>query len=97
VIRLNRLVAVFLCNCAVVRGSISAAIILSLVLFVVISFLWMIGPEVVWHDWLGIGTGHFSASHISADGNTPFFDATRSNGPSDSRQAQSERRLIDRL
>jgi ABC-type transporter Mla maintaining outer membrane lipid asymmetry permease subunit MlaE len=68
VIRPNRLVAAFLRNRAVVRGSISAAIVLSLVLFEVISFVWMVGPEVVSHDWLGIGKGHFSDSHISADG-----------------------------
>ena len=67
VIRSNRLVAAFLHNRAVVRGSISAAIVLGLVLFGVISFLWMVGPEVVSQDWLGIGKGHFSDSHISSD------------------------------
>jgi hypothetical protein len=33
-----------------------------------VSFLWMVGSEVVSHDWLGIGKGSFSDSHISADG-----------------------------
>lgn len=59
-IRLNRLVAALLHNPAVVRGSISAAIALSLILFGVISFLWMVGPEVVSHDWFAIGKGPFS-------------------------------------
>ena len=68
VIRPNRLVAAFLRNRAVVRGSISAAIVLSLILFGAISFLWMVGPEVVSHDWLRIGKGSFSDSPISADG-----------------------------
>jgi hypothetical protein len=67
VIHPNRLVAVFLRNRAVVRGSISAAIIPSLVLFGVISFLWMVGPEIVSHDWLGIGKDTFSDSQISTD------------------------------
>jgi hypothetical protein len=65
VIRLNRLVAAFLRNRAVVRGSISAAIVLSLILFALISFLFMVGPEVVSHDWLTIGEGTISDSHIS--------------------------------
>jgi predicted PurR-regulated permease PerM len=67
VIRLNRLVAAFLRNRAVVRGSISAAIVLSLILFALISFLFMVGPEVVSHDWLKIGEGTISDSHISAN------------------------------
>jgi hypothetical protein len=67
VIRLNRLVAVFLCNRAVVRGSISAVVVISLILFAVISFVWMVGPDVVSHDWLRIGKGSFFDSHISAD------------------------------
>ncbi|MGA8476433.1 MAG: hypothetical protein WB696_00585 [Chthoniobacterales bacterium] len=67
-IRPNRLVAAFLRNRAVVRGSISAAIVLSLVLFGVISFLWIVGPEVVSHDWLRIGKGSFSDNHVSIDG-----------------------------
>jgi hypothetical protein len=40
----NRLVAPFQGNRAVVRGSISASMVLSLFLFGVISFLWMVGP-----------------------------------------------------
>ena len=36
-------------------------------LFGVISFLWMVGPQVVFQDWLGIGKGHFSDNHISSD------------------------------
>jgi hypothetical protein len=68
VIRLDRLVAAFLRNRAVVRGSISAVVVLSLILFAMISFLLMVGPEVVSHDWLAIGKGSFSDSHISADG-----------------------------
>jgi hypothetical protein len=64
VIRLNQLVAAFLRNRAVVRGSISAAIVLCFLLFGVISFLWMVGPEVVSHYWLGIGKGTFSESNV---------------------------------
>src|SRR3984893_18871742 len=41
----NRVVAAFLGNRAVVRGSFSAARLLSLVLFGVTSFLWMVGPQ----------------------------------------------------
>jgi hypothetical protein len=67
VIRLNRLIAAFLRNRAVIRGSISAAIVLGLILFGVISFLWMVGPEIVSHDWLRIGKGSFSDSQISTD------------------------------
>jgi hypothetical protein len=52
VIRSNRLVAAFLGNRTVVRGSISASLVLSLVLFGVISFLWMVGPQGSSHDWL---------------------------------------------
>ena len=33
-----------------------SAIVLGLILFGVISFLWMVGPEIVSHDWLRIGT-----------------------------------------
>jgi len=75
VIRSNRLVAAFLHNRAVVRGSISAAIVLSLILFAVISFLWMVGTEVVSHDWLGIGKGHFSDGRISADRQRAVFSS----------------------
>jgi hypothetical protein len=67
VIHSNRLIAVFIRNRAVVRGTISAAIVLSLFLFGVISFLWMIGPQSVSCDWLRIGKGSFSDSHLSAD------------------------------
>ena len=61
----NRLVAAFLGNRAVVRGSISTAMALSLVLFGLTGFLWMVGPQSGSHDWLSIGKGHLSDSHIS--------------------------------
>jgi hypothetical protein len=64
----NRVVAAFLGNRAVVRGSFSAAMLLSLVLFGVTSFLWMVGPQPGSHDWLWISSkGQFSDSHISTD------------------------------
>jgi hypothetical protein len=62
----NRLVAAFLGNRTVVRGSISAAMALSLVLFGLTGFWWMVGPQPGSHDWLSIGKGHPSDSHISA-------------------------------
>ena len=65
-IRSNRLVAAHLGNRAVIRGSISAAMVLSLLLFGMIGFSWMVGPQVGSHDWLWIGKGH-SDSHISTD------------------------------
>ncbi|HXO95314.1 MAG TPA: hypothetical protein VN857_01915, partial [Chthoniobacterales bacterium] len=61
----NRLVAAFLGNRTVVRGSISAAMALSLVLFGLTGFWWMVGPQPGSHDWLSIGKGHPSDSHIS--------------------------------
>jgi hypothetical protein len=61
----NRLVATFLANRAVVRGSISTAMALSLVLFGLTGFLWMVGPQPGPHDWLSIGKGHPSDSQIS--------------------------------
>ena len=64
-IRSNRSVAAFLGNRAMVRGSISASMVLSLVLFGVIGFLWMVGPQPGSDDWLCIGKGHFYDSHIS--------------------------------
>jgi hypothetical protein len=64
----NRVVAGFLGNRAVIRGSFSAAMLLSLVLFGVTSFLWMVGPQAGSHDWLCISSkGQFSDSHISTD------------------------------
>jgi len=38
---------------------------LSLVLFGLTGFLWMVGPQSGSHDWLSIGKGHLSDSHIS--------------------------------
>jgi hypothetical protein len=62
----NRVVAAFLGNRVVVRGSFSAAMLLSLVLFGVTSFLWMVGPQSGSHDWLSINRkGQFSDSHFS--------------------------------
>jgi hypothetical protein len=58
----NRLVAASLGNRAVVRGGISAAMALSLVLFGVTGFLWMVGPRPGSHDWLWIGKGQLSVS-----------------------------------
>ena len=66
-IRSNRLVAAHLGNRTVIRGSISAAMVLSLVLFGMIGFSWTVGPQLGSHDWLWIGKGHFSDSHISTD------------------------------
>jgi hypothetical protein len=67
VIHPNRLIAAILCNRAVVRGSISAVIVLSRILLGVIKFLWMVGTEVVSHDWFAIGKGPFSDSQVSTD------------------------------
>jgi hypothetical protein len=67
VIRSNRLITAFLGNRLVVRGSISAAMVLSLVLLGMIGFSWMVGPQPGSHDRLWIGKGHFSDSHISSD------------------------------
>jgi hypothetical protein len=38
---------------------------LSLVLFGLTGFLWMVGPQPGSHDWLSIGKDHPSDSHIS--------------------------------
>jgi hypothetical protein len=65
VIRLNRFVAAFLGNRVVVRGSISAAMVLSLILFAVICFLWMVGTQPDLHGWIWIVKGYFSYGHIS--------------------------------
>jgi len=67
VIRSHRLIRAFLGNRGVVRGSISAAMVLSLILCAVMCFLWMVDPEPASHDWLSIGKGHFSDSHVSAN------------------------------
>jgi hypothetical protein len=64
-IRSNRLVAANLGNRTVVRGSISAAMVLSLVLFAMIGFSCMVGSQPGSHDWLWIGKGHFSDSRLS--------------------------------
>ena len=66
-IRSNRLVAAHLGNRTVVRGSISAAMVLSLVLFGMIGFSCMVGYQPGSHDWLWIGKGDFSDSHLSTD------------------------------
>jgi hypothetical protein len=66
-IRSNRLVAAHLGNRTLVRGSISAAMVISLVLFGMIGFSWMVGSQPGSHDWLWIGKGHFSDSHLSTD------------------------------
>ena len=64
----NRVVAAFLGNRAVVRGSFSAAMLLSLVVFGVTSFLWMVGPQPSSDDWLWISSkGQFSDSRTSTD------------------------------
>jgi hypothetical protein len=65
VIRLNRFVAAFLRNRVVVRGSISAAMVLSLILFAMICFLWMVGTQPDSQGWIWIVKGHFSDGHIS--------------------------------
>ena len=64
-IRSNRLVAANLGNRTVVRGSIAAAMVLSLVLFAMIGFSCMVGSQPGSHDWLWIGKGHFSDSRLS--------------------------------
>jgi hypothetical protein len=52
-------------NRAVVRGSISAAMLLTLILFGMIGFSGMVGLEAGSHNWLSISEGHFSDSQIS--------------------------------
>jgi hypothetical protein len=64
-IRSNRLASALLGDPAVIRGSISTAIALSLVLFGMIGFLSMLGPPPGSHNWLWIGQSDFSDSHIS--------------------------------
>jgi len=59
------LVATHLGNRTVVRGSISAAMVLSLVLFAMIGFSRMVGSQPGSHDWLWVGKGHFSDSRLS--------------------------------
>jgi hypothetical protein len=64
-IRSNRLASALLGDPAVIRASISAAMVLSLVLFGMIGFLSMLGPQSSSHNWLRIDKGDFSDSHIS--------------------------------
>jgi hypothetical protein len=64
-----RLSASFLRNRSVVRGGLSAAIVLSLILFGVLSFIWMVGLQPGQHDARRIGKGSLSDSRISAYAN----------------------------
>jgi hypothetical protein len=64
-IRSNRLLSAVFGNRAVVRGSISAAMLLTLILFGMIGFSGMVGLETGSHHWLSISEGHFSDSQIS--------------------------------
>ena len=43
------------------------AMVLSLVLFAMIGFSSMVGSQPGSHDWLWIGKGQFSDSHLSTD------------------------------
>jgi hypothetical protein len=47
----------------------SAAIVLSLILFGTISFIWMVGLQPVSHDSLRVGKGSLSDTRISAQAN----------------------------
>src|ERR1700730_16964351 len=68
VISSNRAVAGFLGNRAVVRGSFAAAMLLTVVVCGVTSFVWMVGPQPGSHAWLSISSrGQFSDSHISTN------------------------------
>jgi hypothetical protein len=61
-----RLSATFLRDRSVVRGGLSAVIVLSLILFGVISFVWMVGLQPAPHDVLRIEKGNLSDNRISA-------------------------------
>jgi hypothetical protein len=52
-------------NRTVVRGSISAAMVLTLMLFGMLGFSSMVGLQAGSHNWLWIGKGQLSDSHIS--------------------------------
>jgi hypothetical protein len=65
----DRLSLSFLRSRSVVRGVLSAAIILSLILIGAISFIWMVGLQPVSHDALRVGKGNLSASRISVQAN----------------------------
>jgi hypothetical protein len=75
-------------NRAVVRGSISAAMVLTLVLFGTISFSWMVGVQPGSHSWLWIGKGPVSDSQISPWIVQPGF------GPDSKRPEREEREHI---
>jgi hypothetical protein len=64
-----RLSVTFLRDRSVVRGGLSAAIVLSLILMGVISFLWMVGLRPAPHDVVRIGKGSLSDNRISAQAN----------------------------
>jgi len=65
----DRLSVSFLRSRSVVRGVLSAAIVLSLILFGTISFIWMVGLQPVSHDSLRVGKGSLSDTRISAQAN----------------------------
>ena len=64
--RFDRLADSLLGSRSVVRGGFSIAIVLALILFGVISFLWMVGFQPVSHDALRVGKGNLSYNHTSA-------------------------------
>jgi hypothetical protein len=65
----NRLSVSFFRSRSVVRGVLSAAILLSLILFGAISFVLMVGVQPVSHDAMRGGKGSLSDSRISAQVN----------------------------
>jgi hypothetical protein len=66
--RPDRLTDSFLRSRPVVRAGFSIAIVLGLILFGVISFMWMVGFQPVSHDGLHVGKGNLSYNHASAHG-----------------------------
>jgi hypothetical protein len=69
--RPDRLTASLLRSRSVVRGGLSVAIVLVLILLGVISFLWMVGFQPVSHDKLRVDHGNLSYNHSSAHGTNP--------------------------
>jgi hypothetical protein len=62
----HRLKVSFLHSRSVVRGVLSAAIVLSLILFGAISFMWMVGLQPVSRDALRLGKGTLSDNRSPA-------------------------------
>jgi hypothetical protein len=58
----------FLRSRSVVRGGLSIAIVLALILFGVIGFLWTVGFQPVSRDALRVAKGSLSYNRVSAQG-----------------------------